>query len=86
MGTGSVLITHRAIYGWARAYLPAGNHILDYGFYNPLVGADLAREAGYDSIFMIWWANGTGWHGQPNVPRGFVPLAQNGRMVVYAYD
>ncbi len=86
IATGGVLIAHQAIYGWARAYLPVKDHVLNYGFSSPLMGVDLARQAGYQSVFMIWWANGTGWHSQPNVPSGFVPVAQSGRMVAYAYD
>jgi hypothetical protein len=85
MGPGTVLITHEAIYGWARAYLPSSTLIMNYGFSSPLSGAKMARLAGYSSILMIWWVNGSGWYGQPNVPTGFVPLSESGNMAVYAY-
>jgi hypothetical protein len=79
------LITHQAIYGWARAYLPSTAHIINYGYSTPLDGVSMARSAGFTSIFMIWWVNGSGWHGQPTVPLGFVELVRNGDIAVYAY-
>ncbi len=85
MGPGTVLITHQAIYGWARAYLPPDTLIMNYGFSSPLLGVKMARLAGYSSVLMIWWVNGSGWYGQPDVPTGFVPLSESGSMAVYAY-
>jgi hypothetical protein len=84
-GPNTVLITHQAIYGWARAYLPATTHIVNYAYSTPLDGVTLARSAGYTSILMIWWVNGSGWHGQPDVPSGFVPLVEGGSIALYAY-
>jgi hypothetical protein len=84
-GPNTVLITHQAIYGWARAYLPAATHIVNYAYLTPLDGVMVARSAGYTSILMIWWVNGSGWHGQPNVPSGFVPLIEGGSIALYVY-
>jgi hypothetical protein len=84
-GPNTAIITHQAIYGWARAYLPTTTHIVNYAYSTPLDGVMVARSAGYTSILMIWWVNGSGWHGQPNVPGGFVPLIKNGSMALYAY-
>jgi hypothetical protein len=83
---GSVLITHQAIYGWARAYLPSTVHIVNYRYSDPLAGVNMAMSAGYSSVLMIWWINGSGWHGQPSVPSGFVPLVRDGAIAVYEYD
>jgi hypothetical protein len=82
---GASLITHQAIYGWARVYLPSTAHIINYGYSTPLDGVSMARSAGYTSIFMIWWVNGSGWHGQPTVPVSFVELIRNGDIAAYAY-
>ncbi len=84
MGPGTVLITHQAIYGWARAYLPASN-IVNYGYSSPMEGLVMAKTLGYQSVLMIWWINGKGWHGQPNVPAGFETVVENGDMAVYTY-
>jgi hypothetical protein len=85
MGPGTVLITHQAIYGWARAYLPSADHVFNYGYSNPLEGVKMAASAGYSSVLMIWWVSGSGWHGQPNVPSDFVPVTRDGSIAVYAY-
>ncbi len=85
MGPGTALITHQAIYGWARAYLPSTDHIVNYGYSNPLEGVQIARTSGYSSVLMIWWVNGSGWHGQPSIPSDFVPLMVYGNMALYTY-
>jgi hypothetical protein len=83
----TVLITHQAIYGWARAYLPALNsRIINYQYNSPLAGVEIARANGYSSILMIWWTNGTGWHNQPYVPSGFRTILANGDLALYTYD
>jgi hypothetical protein len=84
-GPQTALITHQAIYGWARAYTPS-EPTVNYQYSGPLEGVQMARRLGYSSILMIWWVNGMGWHGQPTVPAGFVPVASAGNLVVYAYD
>jgi hypothetical protein len=84
-GSGSVLITHQAIYGWARAYQPS-EPIINYQYSSPLEGVRLARLAGYSSIMMIWWVNGTGWHDQPTIPIGFTSLIKEGNLEVYTYQ
>jgi hypothetical protein len=85
MGPSTALITHQAIYGWARAYLPSIDPIVNYAYSNPLEGVRMARASGYSSVLMIWWVNGSGWHGQPTVPSGFVPLIKDGNMALYTY-
>jgi hypothetical protein len=84
----TALITHVAIYGWAREYLPLQfsiNRVFDYGFSSPLAGVEMARSAGYTVVYMIWWINGLGWYGQQYVPNGFSLLVRNGNFAVYEY-
>jgi hypothetical protein len=84
---GTVLITHQAIYGWARAYLPSlNNQLINYHYNFPLTGVEMAKAKGYSSILMIWWIDGSGWHNQPNVPSGFNVLLQNGDLALYTYN
>ena len=86
MDSSTVLITHQAIYGWARAYFSSSAaHVVNYQYNGPLAGVELARSEGYSSILMIWWINGSGWHDQPNVPSGFEVLLQNGDLALYKY-
>lgn len=83
----TVLITHQAIYGWARAYLPSLNsQLINYQYNAPLRGVEIARSEGYFSILMIWWIDGSGWHNQPTVPAGFSVLLQNGDLALYTYN
>jgi len=85
IGTGDVLITHQAIYGWARAYLPPDDQIINYGYSSPLEGVAMARLGGYSGAIMIWWVNGSGWHGQPTVPEGFALKEQKGELAAYFF-
>jgi len=87
INSGAVLITHQAIYGWARAYLPTlAGRLVNYRYNDPLTGVEMAKSAGYSSILMIWWTTGSGWHNQPNVPSGFTELLQNGDLALYIYN
>jgi hypothetical protein len=87
MGPGTVLITHRAIYGWARAYLPSlKDRVINYEYNDPLSGIEIAKSEGYSSILMIWWINGSGWHNQPYVPSGFGSVLQYGDLALYEYS
>jgi hypothetical protein len=87
INSGTVLITHQAIYGWARAYLPSlNNQLINYKYSAPLTGVEIAKSEGYSSILMIWWIDGSGWHNQPDVPSGFRVLLQNGDLALYTYN
>ncbi len=87
INSGTALITHQAIYGWARAYLPSlNNQLINYRYNAPLTGVEMAKSEGYSSILMIWWIDGSGWHNQPNVPSGFSVLLQIGDLALYTYN
>lgn len=83
MGPNSVLIAHQAVYGWARAYLPASDNVISYGYSTPLTGVSLARSYGYSTLWVIWWTPGAGWHGQPSVSSDFTGVFQEGNIEVY---
>lgn len=84
MGPDTILITHQAIYGWARTYVRSEN-IVNYGFASPLEGLNQARTAGYKSVLMIWWNNGSGWYGQQTVPNGFIQTVTAGDLALFAH-
>ncbi len=83
MSPDVVLITHQAIYGWVREYLPSLNRVINYGISSPLVGLEMARSAGFGRVFMIWWIDGQGWHGQQYVPAAFELEFTAGNIAVY---
>ncbi len=60
--------------------------IVNYEYSSPLVGVETARLQGYSSSLMIWWVNGSGWHGQPTVPMGFTAQVQKGNLAVYSFN
>jgi hypothetical protein len=79
------LLVHEAFYGWGFLYLN-GSQLLPYGFLNPQDIAGSERNArNFSPIYLIWWVNGTGWYGQPNVSSAFQPLYQSGNMAIYNY-
>lgn len=86
MGHNDVLITHQAIYGWARAYLPPTDKIINYGYASPLAGLSQARSQGYSTLWTIWWKSGLGWHGQPALPAGFSVVVEQGNLAVYTHQ
>jgi len=84
--TDSVLMTHHAFYGWARAYFHSNTPIVGYDPSTTLVMAtQLTQRLGYASIYTIWWTNGHGWYGQPSVPSGFSLQFASGSIGVFLY-
>jgi len=37
-------------------------------------------------VYLIWWTNGNGWHGQPAVSSVFEEVYEGGRIAVYTYN
>jgi len=63
--TNSCLVTHTAFYGWALLYLENNFTIKTYGFGFPDNSARSQSQQGFIHIYLIWWVNGSGLHGQP---------------------
>ncbi len=83
MNADSVLLSHRAFYGWT---LPEINssQIIMYEYDNP---ADVATglTGNYSHVYLIWWIDGEGWYGLPSVPSVFHQVYQSGEIAVYTY-
>jgi hypothetical protein len=84
MTGNSVLLTHRAFYGWAFSTLNP-DQVLLYEFDNPANAATTAAQEGHGQIYLIWWVNGQGWDGQPTVSSSFHEIYQSGRIAIYRY-
>jgi hypothetical protein len=85
MNNGSRLLVHDAFYGWATLTL-GGSQLLCYGYDNPASYAQVLVDNGsMYSMYLIWWVNGSGWHGQPTVSSTFEEVYTSGRIAVYAY-
>jgi hypothetical protein len=82
MNENSVLLTHTAFHGWALLTLKA-DQVMPYGYGNPEIAAENATQQGYGQIYLIWWTEGQGWHGQPTVPASFKEVYRSGNIAIY---
>ena len=81
---GSVLMTHHAMYGWARLYFHGNNPLIAYPPQTTLEqGLVLTISQGYAEIYTVWWTDHYGWYGESTVPACFQEVHHEGRMGVY---
>jgi hypothetical protein len=81
----SIVLTHRAFYGWALTKLEP-NQVLLYEYDNPAEAAKTPEAGEYSQIFTVWWVNGEGWYGQPTIDPAFKPVYASGNIAVYMYQ
>ena len=80
------LLVHEAFYGWASLTFDS-SRLIPYFFVTPSEVADHLQDANSSNpLYLIWWVNGTGWYGQPNVPSSFIELYQSGNMAIYQFN
>jgi hypothetical protein len=80
------LLVHDAFYGWASLTLDR-SQLIPYGYDNPEATAQKLIEHGSEyPLYLIWWVNGTGWHGQRNVSSAFRQVYESGRIAVFIYN
>ena len=82
MPISSVLITHEAFYGWARAYLSSDKTTINSLLDSP--SSQLDMTTGYSHVFTVWWVPGSGWF-SPIFPTGASVAASFGDIAVYEY-
>jgi len=82
MPSNSVVITHEAFYGWARAYISSDTKIFDSLLASPSSALNLT--AGYSHVFTVWWVPRSGWF-SPTFPVGASVAATFGDIAVYEY-
>jgi hypothetical protein len=86
MDNGSRLLAHDAFYGWAMLTLDS-KQLLRYGYNNPASYAQVLVDNGSTfHMYLIWWVNGSGWHGQPTVSSVFEQVYTSGKIAVYTYS
>jgi len=86
VNSDSQLLVHDAFYGWASLTLD-DDQLIRYGYENPETVAQELMENGSESpLYLIWWVNGSGWHGQPTVSSVFEEVYESGKIAVYAYN
>jgi hypothetical protein len=86
MPSGARLLVHDAFYGWASLTLDH-DQLVPYEYGNPEMTAQELVENGSEyQLYLIWWVNGSGWHGQPTVSSAFGEVYESGRIAVYKYN
>jgi len=83
MHANTYLLTHQAFYGWATLTLDI-DRLIYYGFDDSLVTAQKYNNSS-NTLYLIWWVNGTGWYGMQNVPDTFHELYRSGNIAVFNY-
>jgi len=80
------LLVHDVFHGWASLTLDE-SQLIPYGYGNPETTAQKLEENGSEhQLYLIWWINGSGWHGQPTVSSAFgEPLYESGQIAVFKY-
>jgi hypothetical protein len=85
MPSDARLLVHDVFYGWASLTLD-GSQLIPYGYGNPETVAQKLEENGSEyQLYLIWWVNGSGWHGQPTVSSAFRQVYQSGRIAVFTF-
>jgi hypothetical protein len=85
MPDNGVLLSHRVFYGWALSTFDR-TQILMYEYGYPVEAANTAIAEGHSQVYLIWWIQGLGWEGQPNVPAQFHEVYQSGKIAIYIYS
>jgi hypothetical protein len=86
MSNDSHLLVHDVFYGWASLTLNR-DQLLPYGYADPTAYAQsLVQNGSTDPLYLIWWVNGSGWDGQPNVSSVFTEVYHSGDIAIYAYE
>jgi hypothetical protein len=96
----SALIEHYALYDLAIIYVK--NHLIvsinqesstwstSQNVTSYIKNMELSAKAelsdGHDAVYTVWWIEGKGWYGIPNLSTDFKEVFQSGDMAVYLYD
>ena len=85
MNDGEYLLAHDAFYGWALLNLNSNQIIpIDYGNLSTMA-KEAIQNGSIVQLYLIWWINGSGWHGQPTVSSAFEEVYASGKIAVYKY-
>jgi hypothetical protein len=83
----AALLVHDAMYGWAREYYKGLTPIVTAGNPGTLHGGlQHCFQLGFSIVYTVWWADGSGWYGEPKVPQGFVMIHQVRHFGVFVWS
>jgi len=79
------LLAHDVFYGWSLLTLNR-SQVIRIGYENPeKIALETVQNSSFHQLYLIWWTNGNGWHGQPTVSSAFEEVYESGRIAVYTY-
>jgi len=93
--TDSVVMLHEAMDEWAQL-TAAGFEtikIFEHDFYSPirenianrLVQLASEKAASGRAVYTVWWVDGRGWYGMPELPPQFIEVKRFCNIAVYKY-
>lgn len=95
VGTDSVLVLHGAMDNWARVLIPRvevirvdeiklSSQIRENAAVRMVQLAEEKAENG-SKVYSVWWVDGKGWYGMPQLPPQFAEIQRFGNMGVFQY-
>ncbi len=82
----SGIMTTEVMHGWASEYFLGKGTVVSFPFGTTLSQAlQEMINHGYPRVYTVWWANGSGWYGEPTVPSGFSLVRVFGQFGVFVY-
>ena len=86
MSSESRLLVHTAFYGWSSLTLDL-SQVIPYGYDNPeSVAKNLEENGSRNPLYLIWWINGSGWHGQHTTSSAFRQVYNSGNIAIFSYN
>jgi hypothetical protein len=86
MSADARLLVHDVFQGWASLTFKSGQ-LLSYGYSDPAAYAqNLVNNGSKNPLYLIWWVNGSGWHGQSTVSSNFIEFYENGRIAIFKFN
>jgi len=85
MHDGERLLAHDVFYGWSLLTLNR-SQVVPIGYESPeKMARETVQNGSVHQLYLIWWTNGNGWHGQLTVSSAFVEVYESGRIAIYTY-
>jgi hypothetical protein len=94
-GSSTVLVLHEAMADWARILIPKFEivRVAEIEISSPmrrnvatrLVQLAAEKAATNKAVYTVWWVDGKGWYGMPELPPQFTEIRRFGNMGVYQY-
>ncbi len=87
MPSNAHLLVHDTFYGWAVLSCFDCTQLIRYGYASPETVVEKIYENYSEAhLYLIWWVNGSGWHGQSNVSSVFNQVYNSDKIAIFIYN